>query len=214
MKRRLICILIIAILILTGCAGVEPEHRAFPLVFSIDYLENQYLVSFGMANLPEQTGQQKSDSEAYTGLVRIYKGANMDDVIRQYNKSQEYYLDWGHVQVVIFGSDILKNQQALQQMLGVLEDNVLIGENAYVFSAENPEDIMKVNGTSVESLSNYLVGIYKNRPVSQEKKMLTLKQMFYAWHNEDKTLIPPEIVLEGGIPTIPSLVEEDNSQAE
>lgn len=210
MKKRIICILIIAILMLTGCAGVEPERRAFPQVISIDCLEDQYLVSFGMANLPEQTGQQKSDPEADTGLVRIYKGANMDDVIRQYNKSQEYYLDWGHVQVVIFGSGILRNQQALQQMLGVLEDNVLIGENAYAFSAENPEDIMKVNGTSVESLSNYLVGIYKNRPVPQEKKMLTLKQMFYAWHNEDKTLIPPEIMLEGGIPTIPSVVDEDS----
>lgn len=210
MKKRVICILIVAILMLTGCAGVEPERRAFPLVISIDYLEDQYLVSFGMANLPEQTGQQKSDPEADAGLVRVYKGANMDDVVKQYNKSQEYYLDWGHVQVAIFGSGILKNQQALQQMLGVLEDNVLIGENTYAFSAENPEEIMKVNGTSVESLSNYLVGIYKNRPVSREKEMLTLKQMFYAWHNEDKTLIPPEIVLEGGIPAIPSVVDEDN----
>ena len=55
--------------LMCGCSGVDPEKRLYPLVMSVDYKNSQYLVSYGMASLPEATGQDKpQEGEDVTGV--------------------------------------------------------------------------------------------------------------------------------------------------
>lgn len=206
MTMGMIC-LAMMLLVLGGCGGVESERRAFPLIMSVDSKDDVYLVSYGMANLPAQTEQGKSDEETKTGLVKVYEGESLDAITKEYNRGQEYYLDLGHVKTMIFGEAILENPEMLKKILTDLESNPIVGDDVYVFSAQDPQEIMNLNGAAVESLSEYLVGIYKNRPVSQEKKMVTLKDVYYAWHNEDRIRSMPKVVLDGETPTIPSLYD-------
>ncbi len=48
--------------------------------------------------------------------------------------------------------------------------------------AEKPEDIMEQNGKQVESVGEYLCGIYDNRV--KRKEAVTLADLCYAWENE------------------------------
>lgn len=207
MKKKLSIILFVILLVVTGCSGVEPERRAYPLIMSIDYRGGNYQVIYGMANLPEQTAQDKSNMDSEQYELRPYTGNSMEDILELYNKSQEYYLDLGHVQVLVLGTSLLENKEKLEEILGYLEKEPVIGDNLYVFTSGEPTRLMSLNGTSIESLSDYLVGIYQNRIVNQKDKMMTLQQIYNAWHNEDEYLLPPQILLENNVPTIPLLTD-------
>ena len=60
-----------AALLLCGCSGVEPEKRLYPLVMSVDYVDSQYRVSYGMADLPGATGQEKPEEGEDPGNVSL-----------------------------------------------------------------------------------------------------------------------------------------------
>ncbi|RHV90071.1 hypothetical protein DXA96_07605 [Lachnospiraceae bacterium OF09-33XD] len=72
LRRRLseCAALCAAALFLWGCAGVEPEKRAYPLAVSVDYINGEYEVVYGMANLPADTGQGKDLRRAARSRMR------------------------------------------------------------------------------------------------------------------------------------------------
>ena len=63
-----------------------------------------------------------------------------------------------------------------------LEQDRALGHSTYLFHAEKPEDIMEQNGKQVESVGEYLCGIYDNRV--KRKEAVTLADLCYAWENE------------------------------
>lgn len=204
MKKTGRILLLLLVLLLTGCAGVEPEHRAFPLVTSIDYDGSELQVIYGMANLPEQTGQLKSTGEE-PSLVQVFAGETMEQVLKSYNSSQEYFLDQGHIQVIVMGEGLLNDKKKLMEVLTYLEQEPIIADSIFLFACAEPKSLMEVNGNTVESLSEYLTGIYKNRVVPREEEAVTLQEMLNAWHNEGQFLTLPAVTLKDGRPKIPSL---------
>ena len=45
------------ILSCTGCAGIEPEKRMYPLAMGVDVSEGEYILTYAMPDLPRATGQ-------------------------------------------------------------------------------------------------------------------------------------------------------------
>lgn len=45
----------------------------------------------------------------------------MEEIMEKYNRTQEYYLDLGHLQAVILGENLLKDQEAYDYILDYLE---------------------------------------------------------------------------------------------
>lgn len=205
MKKLYGLMLAIMILLLTGCTGIEPERRSFPLAVSIDYVDDELQVIYAMANLHDLTGQYKSTGEA--GLVQGFTGQSMDEVLKNYNSSREYYLDLGHVQVIVLGTGLIEKEQKLQEILTYLEQEPDFADSIYVFTCEDPQSLMAVNGTTVEALSEYLIGIYQNKVISRADQAVTLQEILYAWHNDNEMIQLPEVLLKDGRPQIPSLAD-------
>lgn len=67
----------------------------------------------------------------------------------------------------------------MEELLKYLEQDRALGHSAYLFHAEKPEDIMEQNGKQVESVGEYLCGIYDNRV--KRKEAVTLADLRYAW---------------------------------
>ena len=103
-----------------------------------------------------------------------------------YNQTQELYLDPGHVQAVIFGKGILQDTEQMVHVLGEMEKEISLGNSAYVFAAEDIETIMGTNGNQVESLGQYLSGIYENR--TEDIHPITLSQLYRELHNQNRIL--------------------------
>lgn len=174
---------------LTGCQIVEPEKRAYPLVVGIDWQQEQYQIYLGMAQLAVSTGQGKESGDEQKGDEEgalLLTGASREEIMEIYNQTQELYLDPGHVQAVIFGKGILQDTEQMVHVLGEMEKEISLGNSAYVFAAEDIETIMGTNGNQVESLGQYLSGIYENR--TEDIHPITLSQLYRELHNQNRIL--------------------------
>ena len=183
------------VLVLGGCQIVEPEKRAYPLVIGLDKRLEEYQVSLGMAQLAVSTGQEKEggDEQNNDSQQMIFlTGSSQEEIMDEYNRTRELYLDPGHVQVIIFGKELLKDSEGMEKILAGMEKENSLGNSAFVFQANDPEQIVEINGTEIESLGQYLTGIYENRPEKQQPVLLSDVYMMY--HRKESPEKIPELI--------------------
>lgn len=183
-------------LFLWGCTGVEPEKRAYPLVLGVDVKDGQYRFSYGMPNMPASTGQEKEDSSQKGTPALAISGSTFEDIYRDYNRTQEKYLDFGHLEVLLLGRG-MEDKNRWEPLLNYLKDHKEMGEDIYVFSIEDMDAVMSLNGGAIDSLGDYLKGIYENRPAGQTKKGVTLRDVYYSWYEKDELPSLPKVVSAG-----------------
>lgn len=163
----------------------------YPLALGAEWSEDGWTLIYGMPELPSAEGQEKEESQ---NSVLSIKGNDFDEIEKIYNRSQEKYLDMGHLQVLILKNQLVQSEH-WKELLAYLEKEPLIGENVYVFRSEYPEQIMKWNKNG-SSTGEYLLGILENRIPDQEENGVTLRQV-YQQHYENNTLPDiPEIILQ------------------
>ena len=96
------------------------------------------------------------------------------------------------VQVIVFGKKLLKDSESMEKILAGMEKENSLGNSAFVFQANDPEQIVEMNGTEIESLGQYLTGIYENRPEKQQPVLLSDVYMMY--HRKESLEIIPELI--------------------
>ena len=96
---------------------------------SVDIQDGQCQVIYGMANLSFSTGQDKSggDSGENGNTTLLFTGKDMQEILQMYNRTQESYLDLGHVQVFILGKNLASRPRDLDQVLQYLENQPILG---------------------------------------------------------------------------------------
>lgn len=184
------------ILFMGGCSGVEPEKRMFPLALGVDYSENGYSLIYGTPDLPKATGQEKPEETAGTAALMI-KGAGFGEIEAAYNRSQEKYLDMGHLQVIIFGNSILEGYRWME-FLDYLEQEPFVGENVYLFRTEDPTAVLEWKESSATSVGEYLTGLLENRTSGQQRRGITLRQAYHERYRSGTMPVIPEVVLANG----------------
>ena len=102
------------------------------------------------------------------------------------------------MQAVVLGKRLLSSEDASSYIFQYMEDNTVLGKSAYLFQTEDPDALMKLNGTTVDSLGDYLTGLYENRTGIQTERPLTLENFFYTWNNYDELPAIPEILVKDG----------------
>ncbi|MBQ7371286.1 MAG: GerAB/ArcD/ProY family transporter [Blautia sp.] len=192
--------------ILGGCAGMDPEKRLFPLAIGMDREDSadsgsgaEYEISYGIPNLPQATGQNRPQEDNSTLLV--FSGKTYKETEELYSRSQEKYLDLGHLQVLLLGQGIIENQD-WDLVLDYLKHKPMVGENVYVFYTENPVDILDWQGGSGTSVGEYLVGILENRTDGRGTPGVTLRQVYHQYEKDGSLPQLPEVRLEGNVLSI------------
>ena len=74
------------------------------------------------------------------------KRRRFEEIAQQYDSTEEYDLDTGHVQAIVFSDALLSDRGRMEELLKYLEQDRALGHSAYLFHAEKPEDIMEQNG--------------------------------------------------------------------
>ena len=191
-------ILFVLMFVCTGCAGIEPEKRMYPLAMGIDIADGEYVITYGMPDLPKATGQGKEEEGGNSALT--IRGRNFREIQDYYERSQEKYLDIGHLQILVLGRNLIESGQ-WQAFLEYLKKEPLAGENIYVFRSDDPERLLSWNkeGTSI---GEYITGIMESRAGEEKKNGVTLRQVYYQWYQDDTLKTPPQIIFtennEGG----------------
>ncbi|MCI6421710.1 MAG: hypothetical protein ACI4E0_09875 [Blautia sp.] len=199
MKRRYRMIAVV--FLLTGslwACGVPLEDRAFPLSVAVDYTEGKYEVYYGMPDLSAETGQDKEgENSGQKETVVCYRGRSMEETEELFLRSQEDYLDLGHVKAFLLGENLLKNKNAYEALLAYLEEKPSVAGNIYVFSCRSPREIMELEGTELDSLGTFLVRIVESRPYSRQEEQTDLQSLYNAWHNQENRPSMLQVEAEG-----------------
>ena len=181
-------------LLFSGCAAIEPEKRMYPLAMGIQESNGEFRLSYGMPDLPQATGQGKPEEEKSASVLTIM-GRDFSEIKTNYNRSQEKYLDIGHLQVILLSNEILQGEK-WKEFLSYIKKEPLAGENSYLFRTEDPEKILNWNNGGTTA-GEYLKGLLENRLPEDKKEGVTLRQAYYQWY-KDRTLSEfPRILLEG-----------------
>ena len=183
-------------LLFSGCAAIEPEKRMYPLAMGIQESNGEFRLSYGMPDLPQATGQEKPEEEKSASVLTIM-GRDFSEIKTNYNRSQEKYLDIGHLQVILLSDEILQGEK-WKEFLSYIKKEPLAGENIYLFRTEDPEKILNWNNGGTTA-GEYLKGLLENRLPEDKKEGVTLRQAYYQWY-KDRTLPEfPRILLEGEV---------------
>lgn len=179
---------------LGGCAGIDPEKRLFPLALGMEK-EAQLTVSYGMPALPQATGQSGPQSGNESTCLS-FSADSFGEIEEKYQRSQEKYLDLGHLQVLLLGKGIIRNRD-WDLVLDYLKEQKAVGENVYVFYTEDPASILEWQGESGTSAGEYLTGILENRMNGAGKRGVTLREVYRQFY------------LDGELPKLPEVKREE-----
>lgn len=198
----MLCFLLTIFVTFSGCGGVEPEKRNYPLAMGVDFSEDMFTVTYGMADLPEATGQDKPEEGEDANVITL-RGKDFQEIGELYNRSQEKYLDLGHLEILVLGEGMMEENEAgdhqgYKKFMTYIKEQPFIGENIYVFQTENPEALVGWKNQQGTSLGEYVTGIMENRNHGQKEKGVTLREVYYQDAKREKVPELPEIVMGEG----------------
>lgn len=182
-------------LFLGGCAGVEPEERMYALALGIDAAPEGFSVTYGTPDMSEATGQEKPNENGRE--VIAIKGKTFEEIEKIYGRSQEKFMDMGHLEAIVIGKDLISGGK-WEEVLAYLKKQPFVGEDIYVFQAEKAEEILKWNGGEGSSVGEYLRGLLENDfSGKRKKKGITLRTIYYEKYKNGTLPRLPEIILSG-----------------
>lgn len=182
-------------LFLGGCAGVEPEERMYALALGVDAAPEGFAVTYGTPDMSEATGQEKPGENGREVLT--IKGETFEKIQEIYGRSQEKFMDMGHLEAIIIGRDLIADGR-WEAVLSYLKKQPFVGEDIYVFQAENAEEILKWNGGQGSSVGEYLRGLLENDfSGKRKKKGVTLRTLYHEKYKNGTLPKIPGLVVEG-----------------
>ena len=192
-KKLTGCFCIAFLLFLSGCAAIEPEKRMYPLALGVNTSEEGFSLIYGTPDLPKATGQEKEEEEKESSVLSV-TGRDFVQIREKYDQSQEKYLDMSHIQVILMGNQLVESGK-WTEFLTYLDQDPFVGENVYVFQTENPSAVLAWDSGGT-SIGEYLTGLLENRLPDQQKKGMTLRQVYHQWYKNGTLPALPAILLE------------------
>ena len=174
----------------TYFAAVEPEKRMYPLALGAGVSEEGFVLKYAMPDMNVTTGQEKPEEDPVSVLTLA--GENFHEIEKVYNRSQEKFLDLGHLQVVILDESMMTEENR-KIFLEYLKQEKHVGEDVYMFRTGMLGEVFRWKGAEESSVGEYLQGIQENRTTGQQKKGVTLREVYHQFYQD------------GTLPWIPSV---------
>lgn len=178
----------------TGCAAVEPEKRLYPLALGAGVSEEGFVLKYAMPDMNVTTGQEKPDEDPVSVLTLT--GKSFSEIEEVYNRSQEKFLDLGHLQVVILDENMLEEEYR-SVLIPYLKQEEHVGEDVYVFRTQMLGDVFRWKGAQESSVGEYLQGIQENRTTGQQKKGVTLREVYHQFYQDGTLPWLPSVRVDG-----------------
>lgn len=83
----------------------------------------------------KQPGQEKNGEDQGNAAPSV-SGDSFQEIEQLYSRTQEKYLDMGHLEILVLGQSLLDGGR-WEQVLEYLKQEPTIGENVYVFRSSN-----------------------------------------------------------------------------
>ena len=154
------------------------------------------MLKYAMPDMNVTTGQEKPDEDPVSVLT--IAGEDFNEIEKIYNRSQEKYPDLGHLQVLILDEQILE-EGSREALIGYLKQEEHIGEDVYVFRTDMLGDVFHWKGARESSIGEYLQGIQENRTSGQQKKGVTLREVYHQFYKDGTLPWLPSVWVDGDL---------------
>ena len=180
-----VIILGISLFTLSGCGGVEPEKRMYPLALGADIEDRKIQLTYGVPDLPKATGQEKNGEDQGNAAPSV-SGDSFQEIEQLYSRTQEKYLDMGHLEILVLGQSLLDGGQ-----------EPTIGENVYVFRSSNAAEAVGWGSPQETSLGEYLLGLLENNPDGSPSQAVTLRELYHEMYDRGALPALPDLIIQG-----------------
>ena len=190
-----VIILGISLFTLSGCGGVEPEKRMYPLALGADIEDRKFQLTYGVPDLPKATGQEKNGEDQGNAAPSV-SGDSFQEIEQLYSRTQEKYLDMGHLEILVLGQSLLDGGR-WEQVLEYLKQEPTIGENVYVFRSSNATEAVGWGSPQETSLGEYLLGLLENNPDGSPSQAVTLRELYHEMYDRGALPALPDLIIQG-----------------
>lgn len=190
-----VIILGISLFTLSGCGGVEPEKRMYPLALGADIEDRKFQLTYGVPDLPKATGQEKNGEDQGNAASSV-SGDSFQEIEQLYSRTQEKYLDMGHLEILVLGQSLLDGGR-WEQVLEYLKQEPTIGENVYVFRSSNAAEAVGWGSPQETSLGEYLLGLLENNPDGSPSQAVTLRELYHEMYDRGALPALPDLIIQG-----------------
>ena len=147
--------------------GIEPEKRMYPLAMGVDVSEGEYILTYAMPDLPRATGQGKEEEDGNQTLQ--VRGKSFEEIKSRYERSQEKYLDIGHLQILILSQDLTETDM-WKDFLNISEKNRWQEKIYMYFRRRNRKNCWA--GRKVEHRSENILQVLWKTEWTENRKMV------------------------------------------
>ena len=190
-----VIILGISLFTLSGCGGVEPEKRMYPLALGADIEDRKIQLTYGVPDLPKAPGQEKNGEDQGNAAPSV-SGDSFQEIEQLYSRTQEKYLDMGHLEILVLGQSLLDGGR-WEQVLEYLKQEPTIGENVYVFRSSNAAEAVGWGSPQETSLGEYLLGLLENNPDGSPSQAVTLRELYHEMYDRGALPALPDLIIQG-----------------
>lgn len=195
-RRRAVAVILgMSFFALTGCGGVEPEKRMYPLALGADLEDGKFQLTYGVPDLPKATGQEKNGEDQGNTAPSV-SGDSFQEIEQLYSSTQEKYLDMGHLEILVLGQSLLDGGR-WEQVLEYLKQEPTIGENVYVFRSSNAAEAVGWVSPQETSLGEYLLGLLENNPDGSPGQAVTLRELYHEMYDRGALPELPDLIIQG-----------------
>lgn len=194
-KRKTAAIFSVLLFTLSGCGGVEPEKRMYPLALGADIEDRKFQLTYGVPDLPKATGQEKNGEDQGNAAPSV-SGDSFQEIEQLYSRTQEKYLDMGHLEILVLGQSLLDGGR-WEQVLEYLKQEPTIGENVYVFRSSNAAEAVGWGSPQETSLGEYLLGLLENNPDGSPSQAVTLRELYHEMYDRGALPALPDLIIQG-----------------
>ncbi|MEE0301922.1 MAG: spore gernimation protein, partial [Blautia sp.] len=113
-----------------------------------------------------------------------------------YSRTQEKYLDMGHLEILVLGQSLLDGGR-WEQVLEYLKQEPTIGENVYVFRSSNAAEAVGWGSPQETSLGEYLLGLLENNPDGSPSQAVTLRELYHEMYDRGALPALPDLIIQG-----------------
>lgn len=194
---KMTCFLLAVFLVLplTACKHtVQLEDRNYVMALGLDAEGNKLKAAFSFPDLEALTG--KGGNIHYPVMTVI--GNNLDEIEQSYRRMSSRRIDYGQLQVIVFGRKLLENKPMMETVLAYMKTRPSFTRTILVCQAkETAEEIIGLDASVNGSIGIYIREMFENNAASDGYEKTIINDLMIAWKDDTETVPMAVLSAEG-----------------
>lgn len=194
---KMTCFLLAVFLVLplTACKHtVQLEDRNYVMALGLDAEGNKLKAAFSFPDLEALTG--KGGNIHYPVMTVI--GNNLDEIEQSYRRMSSRRIDYGQLQVIVFGRKLLENKPMMETVLAYMKTRPSFTRTILVCQAkETAEEIIGLDVSVNGSIGIYIREMFENNAASDGYEKTIINDLMIVWKDDTETVPMAVLSAEG-----------------